>query len=204
LVIFISFNIVSSGCKTECKTENGVILMLGDSITAYVNWNLLLNNEKVVNLGIILDTTSSVLIRLEDVYQLKPETCFIMIGINDFQVNMSVEYVMENYRKIVTKIKNHHIKVIIQSVLYLGKNYYINHTYGHDKTDWEEINGKVKRLNVLLEKMAEELDVEFVDLNAILSSNNILLEEYEDYQGLHLNILGVKKWAEKIEQIIYR
>jgi len=186
------------------QREGFDIVMIGDSITYGGDWNLLLNNKKIANLGINGDSTDGVLNRLEDVYLLKPKACFIMIGINDFQGNRSVETVLTNYRKIVTEIKNHNIRIIIQSVLHLGEKYYLNHIGGKNKKDWKKINEKVKNLNEKLKIMAVELDVEFVDLNEGLSSNNILIDEYGDESGLHLSNLGYEKWREIINPIMYQ
>ncbi|MDR1956335.1 MAG: GDSL-type esterase/lipase family protein, partial [Treponema sp.] len=178
------------------------IVMLGDSITNLVNWNEILHNKGIANLGIGGDSTEGVLNRLSDVYLLNPKMCFVMIGINDFQGNRSVEDVIQNYRKIVQEIKQHNIKVIIQSVLHLGENYYINHIGGKDKKDWKKINGKVKRLNEELKIIAKEYDVEFIDINASLSANNILETPYGDESGLHLSLLGHQKWAEIIRSML--
>jgi len=179
------------------------VVMIGDSITYGADWNSLLNKRDVANLGINGDATDGVLNRLKDVFLLRPTTCFLMIGINDFQGDRSVETVLTNYRNIVTEMKTQNIRIIIQSVLHLGEKYYINRIGGKNKKDWEKINNKVKRLNEELEKMAIELDVEFVDINKELSSNNVLKEIYGD-DGIHLNLEGHKKWAEIIKPIIDR
>ncbi|GHT99664.1 hypothetical protein FACS1894142_7510 [Spirochaetia bacterium] len=177
------------------------IVMIGDSITNMGNWNKILDNKRIANLGISGDSTDGVLNRLEDIYCLNPKMCFIMIGINDFQGNRSVEDVMQNYRKIIQEIKQRNIRVIVQSVLHLGHNYYITHVLGKNKSDWEEINKKVEKLNEELEKLAKEYGVEFININTGLSVNNILEEKYGDYSGLHLSQLGYEKWAEIIKPI---
>jgi lysophospholipase L1-like esterase len=178
------------------------IVMVGDSITNMGNWNAILHNKKIANLGIGGDSTDGVLNRLDDIYYLNPKMCFIMIGINDFQGNRSVAYVLENYRKIIQEIKQHNIRIIVQSVLYLGHNYYINHIGGKNKNDWGTINKKVEKLNGELEKMAKEYDVAFIDINAGLSVHNILEEKYGDFTGLHLSQAGYEKWAEIIQPLI--
>jgi lysophospholipase L1-like esterase len=184
------------------EQEGFDIVMVGDSITNGGNWNKLLGNKKIANLGINGDSTEGVLNRLEDIYYLNPEICFIMIGINDFQGNCSVDDVIKNYRKIVFEIKQHNIKIIIQSVLHLGHNYYINHILGKNKNDWEIINKKVENLNAELEELTKEYGVEFVNINTGLSVNNILEEQYGDNTGLHLSELGYEKWAEIIKPLI--
>jgi lysophospholipase L1-like esterase len=184
------------------EREGFDIVMIGDSITNGGNWNELLNNKRIANLGIGGDSTDGILNRLEDVYYLNPKMCFIMIGINDFQGNRSVEDVIKNYRKIIQEIKKHDIRIVIQSVLHLGHNYYINHILGKNRNDWEKTNKKVEKLNEELEKIAEEFGVEFININAGLSVNNILEEKYGDYSGLHLSPKGYEKWAEIIKPLI--
>jgi hypothetical protein len=58
--------------------KNYDIVMIGDSITYGGDWNILLDNEKVANLGIGGVSTDNVLNRLDDVYFLEPKICFIM------------------------------------------------------------------------------------------------------------------------------
>jgi len=196
--------VLFSLCSITDEVYEFDVVMIGDSITYGGDWNLLLKNEKIANLGIGGDITDGVLNRFGYVYLLEPNICFIMIGINDLVSNRPVEDIMINYRKIAVEIKNHEIKVIIQSVLHLGEKYYINHMAEHDKNDWIKINENVKTLNEKLEEMALEFNIEFINLNDELSINNVLLEKYADEDGIHLNILGYEKWAEIIKPIIYK
>lgn len=184
------------------ERENFDIIMLGDSITNMGNWNEIFKKRKIANLGIGGDTAEGVLNRLSDVYLLNPRKCLLMIGINDFQGNRSVEDILEHYRKIVRDVKQHDITLIIQSVLHLGEKYHINHTLGRNKNDWENINKKVQRLNKELEKMAHEYEAEYINLNKELSVNNILIEEYGAEDGLHISQSGYEKWAEIIRPLI--
>lgn len=201
-----------SSCPTTDDNHKVNVVMIGDSITYQADWNSLLKNVKVANLGISGDTTAGVLNRLGIVYILEPKIMFIMIGINDFRTDKTVEDIMISYREIATKVKDHNIKLVIQSVLYLGRNYYyiekyLKTNYSIDsiwkyKSDWLEINRNIKIINERLEEMALEFDAEFINLNNELSINGVLSEKYEDEYGLHLNKLGCKKWAEIIKPII--
>src|SRR5210317_515488 len=73
------------------------IVMLGDSITAFVNWRDLLSRYDVANRGVGGDTTKGIINRLSDIYKLDPEICFIMVGINDLDQGLSVSKVFMNY-----------------------------------------------------------------------------------------------------------
>src|SRR5690348_11177372 len=61
------------------------IVMLGDSLTYFVNWNELLGRMDVANRGLTYQTSSGILELADSVVSLKPKLCFIMIGINDLR-----------------------------------------------------------------------------------------------------------------------
>ena len=95
------------------------IVMIGDSITDGGLWNELLNNDLIQNRGIAGDTTDGVLDRLNSTNK-NINQAFIMIGINDFFQEKSVDYVFSNYLKIIENLQQKGIKVYIQSTLFVG------------------------------------------------------------------------------------
>jgi lysophospholipase L1-like esterase len=159
------------------------IVMLGDSITEGTNWNKLLNRKDIANFGIGGDRASYLPYRLSDVYLAKPRKCFLMIGINDFAGNDSVENVFGNYISIIEDIKKHNIEIIIQSTLYMSRK----------ASRWEGINKKVNSLNELLKEYCIENNMIFLNINETLSKNKIL-EEKNTPDGIHLNKTGYEKW----------
>src|SRR5262245_31960720 len=62
---------------------NSDIIMLGNSITDYAQWNELLQVNEVRNRGISGDITYGILERLDEVTEGKPAKVFVLIGIND-------------------------------------------------------------------------------------------------------------------------
>jgi lysophospholipase L1-like esterase len=80
--------------------ENGIV-MLGDSITAGVEWNELLGIPNIANRGIGSDTTEGFYNRLENIYKIKPKICFIMGGINDIGYGIPVETILQNIEMIM-------------------------------------------------------------------------------------------------------
>ena len=171
--------------------ENGFeIVMLGDSITEWGNWNELLNRSDVANFGIGGDRSSYLLYRLSDVYLVNPKKCFLIIGINDFAGNDTVENVFENYKTIVEDIKSHNIEIIIQSTLYMSKT---ASRFEHIGNNWEKINIKVDNLNKLLKEYCVKNNLTYLDINGTMSKNKIL-EEINTPDGVHLNKNGYEKW----------
>ncbi|MCK5294214.1 MAG: hypothetical protein KAJ49_06135 [Arcobacteraceae bacterium] len=167
------------------KQSNKNIVMLGDSITDRGLWCELTNRTDIINRGISGDTTNGVLNRLNNLNS-NLQQAFIMIGINDLLRGQSVEYVFDNYKRIIMRLEEIGIKPIIQSTLYIRNNTNI-------------INQRVKKLNNLLSNYAIKNKIQFIDLNIKLAPNEILLKKYS-LDGLHLNGEGYSEWSEILQK----
>lgn len=163
-------------------------VMLGDSITDGGLWNELLDNNTIQNRGIAGDTSDGVLDRLNSINPSIKEV-FIMIGINDFFQEKSVDYVFSNYQKIVEILTKKNIKVYIQSTLFTGDE------------NPNKYNQKVELLNEKLNKFAFENKIEFINLNKILAPNNVLKSEYS-YDKLHLNGFAYSLWVNELKKYL--
>lgn len=161
-------------------------VMIGDSITDGGLWNELLNNDLIQNRGIAGDTTDGVLDRLNSVNK-NLKQAFIMIGINDFFQEKSVDYVFSNYLKIIENLQQKGIKVYIQSTLFVGES------------KPAKYNEKVEALNEKLKNYAKENNLIFIDLNKQLAPNKTLKNEFS-YDELHLNGKAYKIWTETIKK----
>jgi len=165
-----------------CKKGN--IVMLGNSITARVDWSELLNRDDIINRGIGSDITEGFLNRMEYIYSVDPKICYIMGGVNDIARKVPQERTAQNIKKIIEELKQHNIIPVLQSVLYVADTYPNN----------IEMNQKIMSLDLQLEKIAKECDVIYLDLNSVLSSGNQLITEYAIGDGIHLNGSGYEKW----------
>lgn len=164
--------------KKQCN-----YVMLGNSITQYVNWNELLNRTDIINRGIGMDVTAGFKDRLNHVTDLNPKYCFIMGGINDILFNIKVDEILANYEDIILALKAENIIPIIQSTLFVSDSY----------ENANSINNKVNNLNSKLIQLSQSHDAKYLDLNHILSSNNKLKESYTT-DGIHLNGKGYLEW----------
>ncbi len=160
------------------------IVMLGDSMTEFAEWNELLGRNDVVNRGISGDITEGMLNRLETVMTVKPQMCLVMGGINDIIRGVPYDRVKGNIISIADILKQNNIKPVIQSVIYTGRNY----------EDKGRINVMVSRLNLDIEEFAEKNNIEYIDLNKSLCPEGFLKDAYT-YDGLHLNAQGYKIWS---------
>ena len=174
------------------------IVMLGDSITEWANWNELLNRVDVANFGIGGDTTTYLLYRLFDIYLAKPKKCFIMIGINDIRSNDTIENIFKNYKTIIEEIKEQNIEVLIQSTLYISEKAL---KFNLINNNLEIINSRVKDLNELLKDYCIGNKITYLDINAIMSKNE-KPDEQNTSDGIHLNKNGYEKWKKIIMEYI--
>ena len=175
------------------KTKSADIVFLGNSITFGGNWSELLGRERVVNRGIGGDNTVGMLNRMHFVYQLKPKICFLMAGINDLYADAPVETIFRNYTMIVDTLRLHKIIPIIQSTLHVNPKW--------KRT--EEKNPEVKRLNQMLQEYAAQHSILFIDLNAVLSTNGVLRDEFTG-DGVHLTPNAYGVWRDVLEPVIQK
>jgi lysophospholipase L1-like esterase len=81
------------------------IIFLGNSITDGVDWVELVGNRHAKNRGISGDITFGVLERLDEVIEGQPAKVFILIGINDISRNIPDAVILQNYQRMVSRIK---------------------------------------------------------------------------------------------------
>lgn len=172
-------------------TKQADIVMLGNSITAGIDWNELLGRKDIVNRGINGDITEGMLNRMNSVLKVKPKICFFMGGINDLSRRVSPENIVENIKKIVSTLLENDIKPVLQSIIYTEKSFY----------DYEHNNKYVTIINKELKKFAEGKGVLYLDMNKDLSEKGLLKAEYTP-DGLHLNAEGYIVWGRVVKEII--
>ena len=164
------------------RTE-GSVVFLGDSITDYVDFDALLPQYHIINMGIAGDTTSGVLRRLGAVISLRPRKLFLLIGTNDIGMDLWTAPIARNIREIVSRVqeKSPQTRIYLQAVL---------PTRGLT----ERPNTLVQELNAEIQAIAQEKHCTFIDLYTLfLDSGGDLAREYT-LDGLHLSDSGNARW----------
>jgi len=85
--------------------ESKEIIFIGNNITYRCEWSELFHNPKIKNRGINSDIISGVLLRIDEILESKPKKIFILIGINDLSANFQIQLCVDNYQKIISKIR---------------------------------------------------------------------------------------------------
>jgi lysophospholipase L1-like esterase len=166
------------------------VIFLGNSITAGIDWMELLGMPNARNRGISGDISFGVLERLGEVTEGKPAKVFILIGINDIQHNIPDSVILNNYRRIIRRIKveSPATKIYFQTLLPVNNEFtqFKNH-YNKDE--------HIAAVNSGLKKLSEEEKITVIDLHPHFLNEQNKLKKELTMDGLHLNAEGYKVWA---------
>ena len=167
------------------------IIFLGNSITAGVDWNELLQLNNARNRGISGDITFGVLERLEEVVEGQPAKVFILIGINDISRNIPDSLIVANFKKMVLRIR----KGSPKTKIYLHTLLPVNNTFTPFKNHYNK-DEHIRFVNEELKKIVDaDNKIVLIDLHPkFIDSNGRLIKEFTE-DGLHLNAAGYKHWA---------
>lgn len=188
VIILIGYRYFDKLYKKAFLKDQIKIVMFGNSITAWGNWDELLDRDDVKVSG-FPGYTSSHLSMLVDknVIEYEPEICFVMVGINDLQVGIPIQRIQENYIQILADLKVKNIKPVVESVLYTVNNRVINY--------------QVDSLNTFLVDYCKSNNVDFIDLNKTLSTASGLNPE-NSTDGIHLSSKAYQIWGEEIQNYL--
>ena len=180
-------------------TSENDIIFLGNSITDGGEWAELFQNPNCKNRGISADICAGVLNRLETITKGKPAMVFLMIGTNDMNWGISNDSVALGVREIVQRIKQEspRTRIVVQSILPTNDCY--GYFSGHTKR-----YADVAVINNMLKTMAEEEDVDYLDLYSRFANEDGKMDPKYSNDGLHINGEGYLVWKEMVDDEIGR
>jgi lysophospholipase L1-like esterase len=166
------------------------IIFLGNSITAGVDWNELLQLSTARNRGISGDISFGIVERLDEVIEGKPAKVFILIGINDVSRNIPDSVILRNYRTMVQRIKQQspRTKIYFQTLMPVNNEFtqFRNHYNKDEHILW--INDQIKALG-------KQENFTVIDLYTPFLNSDKKLDKRFTEDGLHLNAAGYQLWA---------
>jgi lysophospholipase L1-like esterase len=171
------------GVNTDIAPTTGDIVMIGDSLTDFAEWNEIFPGKSIINKGISGNTTGDILNRMDDILSVGAKKAFIMAGINDFARCKNVDDVATNYSVIIKRLQKNVENIYIQSTPFC------NVKLAPVEFNCEETNKKIAYLNPILAKLAKQNSLIFIDTNSILSKNSELDPDLT-WDGVHLNSDG--------------
>ncbi len=178
--------------------SEGDIVFMGNSITFWADWPVLLDDCNVKNRGIPGDNIYGLKERLYEVIQAKPAKVFIMIGINDLAKNIPDSVILKNYQEIIRQIQNDspQIEIYFQTLLPTNEDFgKLSNHYHKDE--------HIRYINDRLKGMAKGNNITVIDLYPHFADRDgKLLSEYT-WDGVHLTVKGYLRWVEILTKEAY-
>ena len=173
---------------------NHLSILAGDSISLWFPQTLLPQQRHWLNQGISGETSAGLLKRLDLFDQTKPETIFVMIGINDLIRGIDDKTLLDHQQEIVRSLRDAHPKaqIVLQSIL----------PHAGVGAKWEGRDrlrtipeSRIQDLNQQLEAIARQEGVYFLDLYSLFTDAQGDLRADLSTDGLHLNAQGYQVWS---------
>ncbi|WIB58652.1 GDSL-type esterase/lipase family protein [Curtobacterium sp. MCLR17_007] len=170
--------------------ERGLVLFLGDSITAGGSWDERLPEERTVNHGINGDTTDGVLERLDAVVQAAPDAIVLLIGTNDFgNHRKSAEHVVRNIETILVTLRRElpGVRLLLVSILPRQAEY----------------APRIEEANRHLRQFVATCHAQYLDAWPALADVDHLADHFTD-DGLHLTDDGYRAYTGELVPALER
>jgi lysophospholipase L1-like esterase len=167
------------------------ILLLGDSLIEYFDWQGRFPGHMCANLGMAGESVVGLLSRLKRTIKRYPEAdmVFIMTGINNV-VMEDIEF-LDPYRSILEKLSSAYpdARIFINSLLPAAVDFISNDS--------------IMIVNSSLKALADETAAKFLDIYTLFTDRNGKpIKEYLLEDGVHLSAHGYAVWAAALERII--
>jgi len=164
--------------------NEGDVVFLGDSITDGGCWEELFPGVPLKNRGINADTSTGVLLRIEDILRSRPKAIFLLIGTNDlpwFEYR-SDKAILRTYSQILDKCheESPRTRILVQSLLPRARGY----------------RQRIERLNGQLKQLAEIYGHTYIDLHSSFVDSKGGLRDELTNDHLHLLAGGYARWVE--------
>lgn len=168
--------------------KNRLGVLVGDSLSMWFPSEFLPQGKLWLNQGISGENSSQILQRLNALDQVRPETIYVMAGVNDLKQGASDATVINNTRAIIRRLRYQHpsATVVLQSLLptrmaYLSPQRAIN-------------------LNRQLQAIAAQESAGYLNLHALFVDGEGKMRADLSTDGLHLNRQGYQVWQQAMQQ----
>ncbi|RKF42634.1 GDSL family lipase [Sphingobacterium siyangense] len=184
----------------QSPTIKGAVVFLGNSITERAEWQELLADSRypVLNRGIGGDNSFGILARIDEVLRGRPRAIFLMDGINDQFRKLPQEVSVNNYKRIIKRIK----KISPKTLIYLQSALPINEELTKEPYT-KGRNVLVPILNEKLRQLAADENIPFVDLCPLFQDNEGKLSAIYSADGVHLIPSAYIKWVQLLKEKKY-
>lgn len=175
------------------KAPDRLTVLLGDSLSLWFPTELLPSDRTWLNQGISGENSAGLLKRLNFLDETKPQTIFLMVGVNDLIKGVPADQVVANLRQTVQTLKEKHpnTEIVLQALLPHGGE---RATVADREAVLKVSNEQIFKLNQQIATIAQEEQVFFLNLYPLFADSDGLLRQDLSTDGLHLNREGYNVW----------
>jgi len=169
--------------------NNRLSVMVGDSLSMWFPSDRLPSNHLWLNQGISGDTTWGILQRLNTFANTRPNTIYLMAGVNDLKMGYTDAQIIGNMQKILTRLRQMHpqAQIVVQSIL---------------PTRTPRIpNARITNLNQTLQRLSDRYQATYLDLYSQMVDYDGFMQAGLTTDGLHLNARGYETWEWQLRQV---
>lgn len=164
--------------------SKGAIVFVGNSLTEAGRWSDIIGQKGVLNRGISGDISYGVVARMDEILRHKPKKIFLMIGVNDLKREVPTENIIQNYQRIVQKVKavSPKTKIYLNSILPVNPDKLIESFHTVKNSDIDELNEALRNMTTT------NKDLYYVDLHQVVADPKGYLKANMTPDGIHLEV----------------
>jgi len=183
-------NLLAKEARAIAKGQgnNRLNILVGDSLSLWFPSEYLPGGTFWLNQGISGENSGQVLKRLSAFQATRPDTIYVMAGINDLRQGASDRAILNNIRAIARRLRQTHpqAEIIVQSILPTRTT-----TLSNDR---------IRNLNRQIILIAQQEGASYLNLHALFADDGGRMRAELTTDGLHLNRQGYAVWQSAIQQ----
>lgn len=166
-------------------------LFIGDSITEELKYYKFLYDKNVFS-KIGLNTDSLRKLLPDEKFGIEPKSIYLMMGLNDSVFVKDADLFKNRYDAMLDALQERFpsSKIYLQGIFPVSKDL-------DDKEDARVNNEKIKSFNEVINTIADERNLTYLDFSSLLNEN----QDYYEPDGMHLRSKFHKIWLNEIKNI---
>ncbi|MEC4805168.1 MAG: SGNH/GDSL hydrolase family protein [Jaaginema sp. PMC 1079.18] len=168
--------------------QNRLSILVGDSLSQWFPSELLSVDKFWLNQGISGENSTQIRQRLQAFQNTRPDTVYLMAGINDLKQGASDATILNNMREMLRQLRNQHpnAEIVVQSIL---------------PTRLPSIsNARIRNLNRQIVLIAQQEGASYLNLHAFFVDYEGKLHQELTTDGIHLNAQGYAMWQYALQE----
>jgi lysophospholipase L1-like esterase len=157
------------------------IVIVGDSLSEWMDWESALPGTSVINRAIAGETVHGALGRVQSIIATGARTAVLMIGINDLNKREPVDQIFDDYKRLVEALRSAGMRVIVFPCL----------------TGSDRVIGATRALNDKVRELCARGACEYHELDELLGQDGLLRPENTN-DNTHLTVRAYRLWVASV------